>query len=231
MIDGARVIDAHQHFRDLEAGGYAWLGPKYGVINRSFAIADVEPLAEAAAGVDDVVPAEADDTLADTEAMIRIVGIRHLMHKEPDPDRVVSPPVQRGLAALERAGLPNDLVGVLPRHFAKPPIAAGERQPWAGLMAAAAQFPSVSAKISGLDTAAGDNYMAAAIRPYDEQALEHFGADRRMFGSDRPVSVLADGSATLWQTVLEVLDPLTADESVAVFGGTSRHIYGLRSAG
>ena len=283
MFDGIRVVDAHQHFWDLGSGGYNWLVPEYGVIYGSFGVDDVEPLAEAA-GVDDVVLVQADDTLADTEAMIaiadswsrvagivawapltdeaalpgvlerfaqddRIVGIRHLMHEEADPDWVVSAPVLKGLAALEKAGLSFDLVAVLPRHLehipllakafpdlnlvidhlAKPPIATGERQPWAELMVAAAQFPNVSAKVSGLDTASGDNYSADAIRPYVDHCLQHFGADRLMFGSDWPVSLLADGYATWWQTVRELLEPLGADERAAILGGTARRVYGLRA--
>ena len=282
MRDGARVVDAHQHFWNLASGGYGWLGPEFGAINRTFGVDDVEPLA-AAAGVDDVVLVQADDTLADTEAMIaiadawprvagivgwapladevalpvildrfasdrRVVGVRHLMHDEPDLDWVVSDAVGRGLAALEKVGLSFDLVPVLPRHLghvptlaerypdltlvidhlAKPAIASGETEPWASLIAAAAAYPNVSAKISGLDTAAGpDNYTAAAIRPYVDHALEHFGPERLMFGSDWPVSVLADGYATWWATVDEVLGGLSVDERNLVLGGAATSIYKL----
>lgn len=283
MLNGERVVDAHQHFWNLESGGYGWLGPEFGTINRSFGIEDVEPLA-AEAGVDDVVLVQADDSLADTRAMIaiadawprvagivawapladrealpgvledfatdsRIVGIRHLMHDEPDPDWVVGDQVLRGLEALEKAGLAFDLVPVLPRHLehvptlatrfpdltlvidhlAKPAIAAGDTQPWSDLLAAAAAFPNVTAKISGLDTAAGpDSYTAAAIRPYVEHAIEVFGPDRLMFGSDWPVSLLADGYATWWATVQEVLAGLTTDERGQILGRTATAAYGLR---
>lgn len=282
MTDGARVVDSHQHFWDLESGGYKWLGPQYGAINRSFGVHDVESLA-AAAGVDDVILVQADDTLEDTDAMIaiadawprvagivawapltdevalpvvlaryaadpRIVGIRHLMHEEPDSDWVVSTAVGHGLAALEQAALVYDVVAVLPRHLehvptlaarypslnlvidhlAKPPIAAGGWGPWADLIAAAAKHANVSAKVSGLDTAADpNNYTAAAIRPYLEHALEHFGADRLMFGSDWPVSALAGGYATWWGTVSELVAALSTDERSAILGGTARAVYNL----
>lgn len=282
MFEGIRVVDAHQHFWDLESGGYPWLVPAYGPIYASFGVADVEPLADAA-GVDDVVLVQSDDTLADTEAMVaiadewsrvrgivawapltddaalpavleeyaddsRIVGIRHLMHTEPDPDWVVSEPVGKGLAALERAGLSYDVVAVLPRHLehvptlaqrypdlrlvidhlATPPIAAGGWEPWSESIAAAAAFPNVSAKISGLGTACSpDDYTAKAIQPYVDHALTHFGADRLMFGSDWPVSVLAGGYAKWWATLGEVLAGLSHDELTAVLGGTARDIYRL----
>jgi len=281
MIDGARVVDAHQHFWNLGAG-YDWLGPEYGAINRSFGVEDVEPLA-AAAGVDDVVLVQADDTIADTEAMLaiadgwsrvtgivgwapladqvalpavldwfsadaRLVGVRHLMHNEADADWVVGDAVGRGLAALERAGLSFDLVPVLPRHLehvptlaerypeltlvidhlGKPPIADGEFTPWSELIATAAKYPNVSAKISGLDTAAGpENYTAQAISPYVEHALNHFGPSRLMFGSDWPVNVLAEGYAAWWVTVKEILASLSTDERSLVLGGTATAVYNL----
>lgn len=284
MTDGTRVVDAHQHFWNLDAG-YDWLGPEYGAINRSFGVDDVEPLA-AAAGVDDVVLVQADDTLADTEAMIaiadvwprvagivgwapladevalppvldwfagdsRLVGVRHLMHTEADPDWVVRADVGRGLGALEEAGLSFDLVPILPRHLehvptlaerhpeltlvidhlAKPPIADGEFALWSELIANAAKYPNVSAKISGLDTAAGpDNYTAEAISPYVEHALNHFGPSRLMFGSDWPVNVLAEGYAAWWATVNEILAGLSPDERGMVLGGSATAVYRLGGA-
>jgi L-fuconolactonase len=283
MTNGARVVDAHQHFWDLDAGGYRWLGPELGAINRSYGVDDVEPLA-AAAGVDDVILVQADDTLADTEAMIRIadawprvagivgwapladetelpaileryrsdrriVGIRHLMHDEPDPDWVGGTAVGKGLGVLENAGLAFDLVPVLPRHLehvptlakrypeltlvidhlAKPPVASGEFTLWSELIAAAATYPNVTAKISGLDTAAGpDSYNVEAIRPYVEHALQHFGPERLMFGSDWPVSVLAGGYASWWETVGRLLAELSIDERGLILGGTATATYKLR---
>lgn len=281
MIDGTRTVDAHQHFWDLSGGGYSWLAPDLGEIHRSFGVADVEPLA-AAAGVDDVVLVQADDSLEDTEAMIqiadewnrvvgivawapladahaldsvleryaadpRIVGIRHLMHDEPDPDWVMGQAVGWGLARLAERGLSFDVVAVLPRHLehvstlaarhpslrividhlAKPEIATGAWQPWAGLLAEAAAFPNVHAKVSGLDTASGDRCTVAAIRPYVDHALEHFGADRLMFGSDWPVNVLAQGYAGWWSTVADLVAPLSTGERSSILGGTARTVYGL----
>ncbi len=282
MIDGIRVVDAHQHLWNLDSGDYSWLSPALGPINRSFDASDAEPLA-AAAGVDDVVLVQAAATIADTEAMIaaadtwsrvagivawapladhdalpgilerwtddpRIVGIRHLMHDEADPDWVVREDVGAGLSLLERHGLSFDVVAVLPRHLehvptlarrhpelriiidhlAKPPIGSASWDPWSGLLAEAAAFPNVSAKISGLDTACDPaNYTADAIQPYIDHALTHFGAARLMFGSDWPVSVLAGGYQRWWSTVRELLAALSPAERGAILGGTARSVYRL----
>ena len=105
----------------------------------------------------------------------RVVGIRHLIHDEPDPemDRL-SRRSSTGSGHLPGAGLPYDVVSVLPQHLAdvptvaqavpelrlvidhlsKPPIASGELRDWRRLFGAAAEHPNVNAKVSGLDTAA-----------------------------------------------------------------------------
>ncbi len=178
----------------------------------------------------------------------RVVGLRHQIHDEPDPDWIVRPEILSGLGRVAAAGLCYDVVAVTPTHLrhvptiaqhlpdlplvidhlAKPGIAAGRREPWAADLASAAAHPFVSAKISGLDTAAEPgSYTAADLRPYVDHALEHFGADRLMFGSDWPVSILAGGYARWWDVVLELLEPLTVDERTAILGGTARAVYGI----
>ena len=51
-------------------------------------------------------------------------------------------------------------------------------------MANAAGRPNVMAKLSGLDTAAGPDWTADELRPSVDVALEAFGPDRLLFGSD-----------------------------------------------
>jgi L-fuconolactonase len=91
------------------------------------------------------------DELSALTATGHLVGLRHQALAEPDPAGwLASPAVGRGLGELERAGLPLDLM-IRPEHFpaavevarahpsvrfvldhlGKPPIAAGEPEPWA----------------------------------------------------------------------------------------------------
>lgn len=192
-------------------------------------------------------PGELDEALAGFAADQRVVGVRHQIHDEPDPDWVVRESVLDGLGRVAGAGLTYDVVAVLPRHLehvptlaarhpelrlvvdhlAKPAIADGGWEPWAGLLAKAASYPNVTAKLSGLDTAAGPSYGADDLRPYLEHALEVFGAERLMFGSDWPVSILAGGYARWWEVVTELLDPLSTTEQTAVLGATARDFYGI----
>ncbi len=176
-----------------------------------------------------------------------LVGIRHQVQDEPDPWWLCRPPVLRGLAAVARAGLVYDLVvtpGQLPAataaahalpelpfvldHLGKPPVAAGEPEPWATRLAAFAALPNTSGKLSGLVTEADwDRWSSADLRPFADTALRVFGPDRLMFGSDWPVCLLAAGYRRVVDTARELTAGLSPAERAAVFGGTAARVYGL----
>ncbi|WP_262403329.1 amidohydrolase family protein [Actinomadura sp. CNU-125] len=174
--------------------------------------------------------------------------VRHLIHDEPDPDWLLRPQVRDGLDALAERDLTFDVVAVRPRHLehvpllaerhpdlrlvidhlAKPPIAERGREPWAGLLARAAEHPNVHAKVSGLNTAADwETWTAADLRPYAEHAFELFGAGRLMFGGDWPISVLAGGYRKVWDETANLLDDLGLDpaDRARVLGGTAADVY------
>ena len=128
-----------------------------------------------------------------------LVGVRHQVHDEPDAAWLLRDDVQRGLRAVGEAGLVYDLlvrarelpaaVETVQRHpevkfvldhvAKRPPDDAA----WAEGVAALAEQPNVSCKLSGLFT---ETDPAGTV----ERALRWFGPDRCMFGSDWPVSTL-----------------------------------------
>jgi L-fuconolactonase len=140
-----------------------------------------------------------------------------------------------------------DYVGILPRHLehvpliaqrvpdlrividhlGKPPIAAREFEPWSSLLARAARTSNVFAKLSGLDTGGGDNWTAADIAPYLDRALELFGPERLMFGSDWPVAILRGGYSKVWRETNLALASLSRDERDRILGGTAAAFYRL----
>jgi L-fuconolactonase len=177
-----------------------------------------------------------------------LVGMRHLIHDEPDPRWLVQDRVLESLRALAAHDIPFDVVAVLPEHLAlvpvvaervpglrmvidhlaKPPIAERGWEPWASLMAEAAAIPDVFAKISGLNTAAdAASWSAADLQPYVEHAIELFGADRLMFGSDWPVARLAGEFADVVRETETALSGLSTHEQDAIWGETARRFYGL----
>ena len=159
-----------------------------------------------------------DPAVADTLAELRsqrngqkLVGIRHQVHDEEDAEWLLRPDVQRGLAAVRDAGLAYDVL-VRPRelpaalataralpdirfvidHIAKPPIASGEIDPWSALLEPFRSLTHVSCKLSGMITEADwANWTPSDLKPYVHRAVDIFGTERVMYGSDWPVCLLA----------------------------------------
>lgn len=177
----------------------------------------------------------------------KLVGLRHQVQTEPDPDWLTRPDVLRGLAAIARAGLVYDLVvtagqlsasaraaAAVPDlifvldHLGKPPIAAGRTQPWEQDLRRLAAPPNVAAKLSGLVTEADwRRWQVADLRPYAEAALDAFGPARLMFGSDWPVCTLAGRYPQVLAAAHDLTADLSAAERAAVFAGTATRVYGL----
>jgi L-fuconolactonase len=67
------VIDAHQHFWNLERVDYPYLPKNLDLIYRTFEEADLEPLLDAA-GVDRTVLVQSMDSFADTNYMLDVAG-------------------------------------------------------------------------------------------------------------------------------------------------------------
>jgi L-fuconolactonase len=142
-------------------------------------------------------------------------------------DLIVRPDQLRASARLARA-VPH-LRFVLD-HLGKPDIAGGAPAlgPWREALAALAHLPNVFGKLSGLATQANlTEWTPSDLRPFVETAVELFGPDRLMFGSDWPVCLLAADYATVMAALDAALPPLSSDERAAVFGGTADAAYQL----
>ncbi|GGS44327.1 amidohydrolase family protein [Streptomyces violaceus] len=171
-------------------------------------------------------------------------GIRHQVQGEPDPEWLLRPDVRRGLAAVADAGLVYDLV-VLPHqlpacaraaadlpgltfvldHLGKPPIASGDLDPWASGLRALAALPNTVGKLSGLVTEADlASWTVEDLRPYADVALEAFGPERLMYGSDWPVSTLAATYGEILDVTRRLIDP---HYHTQILAATATRVYGL----
>ncbi|WNI14809.1 amidohydrolase family protein [Actinacidiphila sp. ITFR-21] len=113
-------------------------------------------------------------------------------------------------------------------HGGKPPIAAGGREPWAGLIGALAALPNVSCKLSGLVTEADwKSWRPRDVLPYARQLLDAFGPDRALFGSDWPVCTLAGQYADVYALAEQAVAALDPAERAAVLGGNAARIHRL----
>jgi L-fuconolactonase len=176
-----------------------------------------------------------------------LVGIRHQVHDEPDPEWLLRDDVRRGLRALQEAGLTYDVLVKTPElpaaldaarrfpdlpmvidHIAKPPIASGELEPWAERMAPFAELDHVRCKVSGLVTEADwESWTVDDLRPYVERVADWFGDDRLLFGSDWPVCTLAASYDEVVRACEDALGGLGRSARDRIFGANAASFYRL----
>ena len=177
----------------------------------------------------------------------RLVGIRHLVQSEPDPEFLDRVDIRRGIAAVGAAGLVFDLlvrehqlpaatrlVHDLPEvpfvldHLGKPPLADGDLSAWSRGLRELARSTNTTAKVSGLVTEAKWlSWSQIDLQPVVDHALDAFGPDRLMFGSDWPVCLLAT-EYTQWIEVLaRLLGHLDEKQQAAIWQHTARRVYAL----
>ena len=177
-----------------------------------------------------------------------LVGLRHLVQDEPDPEWLLRDDVRRGLGLVAEFDLVYDLVIKPPQlpaalrtvadvpglrfvvdHIAKPDIKGGGFAPWADLMR---QFRPhrhhVWCKLSGMVTEAEwGAWTPDALKPYVAAALDVFGPDRCMFGSDWPVCLVAGRYADVIGALRACLADLPAADQAQIFGRSAIEAYRL----
>jgi L-fuconolactonase len=184
--------------------------------------------------------------LRDAPGGAALVGIRHQVQEERDPNWLTRPDVLHGLRAVGEAGLAYDLIvtrdqlGVAAAaaaavselrfvldHAGNPSIATREIGSWSRDISVLAALPNVAVKLSGLVTNALSNWTVADLRPYGEHVLSAFGVDRTMFGSDWPVCTFRASYSQVVEACELLTDNLSDHEQADVFGGNAIDWYRL----
>lgn len=181
-----------------------------------------------------------------------LVGIRHLVQDEPDPEWLLQQSVQQSLDILGKLGLVYDLVirpaqlaaavetaGAQPAtrfvldHIAKPRMAAGRSDPeWERFMPSFAELPNVWCKLSGLVTEADWQYRRIDdIRPYADRVYDWFGEDRLLFGSDWPVCTVAATYGQVFDLAGELLAGASETGRAKILGDNATAVYGIAIGG
>jgi L-fuconolactonase len=251
-MDVIRRPFAPDELRPLLAGhGFdaAVVVQTYSSVEETRALLELAAHADVVAGVVgwvDLTSPEVATTLAELRDP-HLVGIRHQVHDEADPEWLLRDDVRRGLRAVQRAGLAYDVLVKTPQlpaaldaarrfadlpmvidHIAKPPIAAGELEPWAERLAPFAELEHVHCKVSGLVTEADwRTWTVDDVRPYVERVAEWFGEERLLFGSDWPVCTLAASYAEVVRACEDALGELGQTARDKIFGGNASAFYGL----
>ena len=213
------------------------------------AMADANP---AVLGVVGWVDFMAADAVAQIEALAKhpkLKGLRPMLHDLPDAAWILQPAVQGALTAMEKLGLVLDALirpvhlpyiltiaqrypnlSIVIDHCAKPEIALGVDtawQPWADGMAALANLPNVSCKLSGLLTEAGKSPHSRTCKPWIEFVLQIFNSDRIIWGSDWPVLELAADYQTWLELSQQFTKHLTLMHRNNIYSNNAKNIYTL----
>jgi len=211
-------------------------------------LAKKNPFIVGVVGWVDLASADCEKQLLEFKADPKFVGIRHITQGEPDDDFIVRDDVVRGLKVLEKHRVPFDLLfyvkhlrhaATLARklpelpmvidHLAKPRIKEHRTDGWIDHLKAAAKFPNVYCKLSGMVTEADwKGWTPKDLTPYVQAALEAFGPERCMFGSDWPVCLLAAPYPSVVAALREALGPISDADRAKIFGGTAEKFYGLK---
>ncbi|UPJ59191.1 amidohydrolase family protein [Bradyrhizobium sp. 192] len=216
-------------------------------------IAQENPFVVGVVGWVDLTDASLGDTLDRLRASPgggKLVGIRHQVHDEGDPEWLLREDVQRGLTAVFAHDLAYDFLvrsrelpaaiataQAFPQarfvldHAAKPPIADGGSEMWADRIKALGACGNVWCKISGLATeAVWNDWDAERLFPFVAHAASCFGEDRLIFGSDWPVCLLAGSYGEIKRALEACLTKLGPQLRAKAFGANATRAYRLAIA-
>ncbi|MVT10111.1 amidohydrolase family protein [Chitinophaga tropicalis] len=174
-------------------------------------------------------------------------GFRHIVQGEPDPSFLLRDDFCRGINMLARYNFTYDILvypvqlpavaAFVPKfpemrlvidHLAKPYFKTGDISSWETHMRAIAQHPHVYCKLSGMVTEADwQKWEPAHFTPFLDVALEAFGPERLMFGSDWPVCKVAGTYAEVKGIIKDYISRLSETEQAGIMGGNAIRFYGL----
>lgn len=187
--------------------------------------------------------------LSDFAAHPRAVGVRHVIHDEPDVDFMLQPAFVRGVQQLVDFGLAYDLLLFqkhLPNalklvqscssqqifvldHIGKPVFNGVAYLKWREGIRQLALNQNVYCKLSGMVTEVDwQHWEASDFEVYLQLLLDKFGADRLMIGSDWPVCLVAGSYSKVMQVVQDFIAQLSPDEQSAILGGNAARAYGIK---
>ena len=209
-------------------------------------LADAHAFIAGVVGWVDLQSADVERQLETVARHPKLVGIRHIVQAEPE-GFTRREAFRRGIAALERVGLAYDiliyarqfpdaieLVAAFPNerfvldHLGKPDIRSRAFDAWRRNLDRIAALPNVRAKLSGLVTEADwHRWKPEDLRPYLAAAIDAFGADRLMIGSDWPVCTVAADYVTVMAIVRHAIDDRPASERDAILGATACRFWNL----
>jgi len=177
----------------------------------------------------------------------KVKGVRRNLQDETEPDFCLRPDFVEGVRLLAEYNLSFDLCirhwqlpGVIelvrrcPQtafildHLGKPDIQQRQLDPWRANLHQLAELPNVACKISGMVTEADhEHWQPADLEPFVNSALEAFGEERLLFGSDWPVVLLASPYGRCYETLEALTAHLPLPARRKLWAENARRFYRL----
>ncbi len=210
------------------------------------ALAEQSDFIQGVVGWVDLQQSNIEDRLAYFSQFETLKGFRHIVQAEKDIHFLQRPEFQKGVRALDAFDYTYDLL-ILPHqleagiqfcrgleqkivldHLAKPPIKSEDIKAWKQSLQSFQELDHVYAKISGLVTEADwSTWTSEQIKEVIEVALEVFGVDRLMFGTDYPVLNVASDLTTWIKVYQEAITGLSQTEQKKINELNCRQFYAL----
>lgn len=174
-------------------------------------------------------------------------GIRRLIETERNPAFCLELPFLAGLRLLPKYGLTFDIcvkqfamtyaielvkrcpdVSFVLDHIGKPDIKNGLREPWWSQLKELSRSPNVACKLSGVISEADhQKWTADQVKPYMSHAIDCFGFDRIMYGSDWTVSELTHTYPNWVAIIDEVVAGTNETERRKLYRDNAIRVYRL----
>lgn len=213
-------------------------------------LADGNPWIGAVIGWVDLFADGAGERLAHWKRHPRFAGVRHLLQDDADVAATLADPrFDRGVRQAQEHGLVYEVLvrgatqlaatpafcarhdrhWLVLDHLGKPAIGGGGDARWLAALRELAALPHVLCKVSSIVTEVAHwPADATTLRRYLDAALDAFGPQRLLFGSDWPVCLLRDDYAAVAAIVDSWTETaLSADERAALWGGNAARCYGV----
>jgi L-fuconolactonase len=231
-IDGTIAVQARQTLEETR-----WL----------LDLADANEAIRGVVGWAPIAGEEFPGCMEEFDARAKLKGLRHVIQGEKDEHYILREDFNSGIRTMVGSGLVYEIL-IYERHLAdtiyfvdehpdqpfvldhvaKPLIAGGILEPWASRMMELGQRDNVWCKVSGLVTEADwKTWTPQILKPYLDVAVEAFGPERLIAGSDWPVCLVASGYEQWWSVLRDYFAPFSETERAQVFGATASQVYGL----
>jgi L-fuconolactonase len=235
-FDGSIAVQARQTLEETE-----WL----------LSLAEQHDFIKGVVGWVDLCSPDLDEQLEHFGRHPKLVGVRHVVHDEPDDEFMLRSDFRRGISRLAHYGLAYDLlifVKHLPAalrlvqefpaqrfvldHIAKPDIRGRAMSPWDRGIRKLAQEPNVMCKLSGMVTEADwQQWQPSDYAAYLDLISAAFGTGRLMIGSDWPVCTLSSPYGATLGIVAQYIEQFPPVVRQRILGGNCARAYGIEQSG